>query len=376
MTTTFFNADGQRGPEHQPRRRDHGHAIDADGRTYCTSVPIQRGNLADGQPTGPIPTSARARHRLGPTGTISGYHDHHLRRRRADARPRPTSSGTPPATPTTRPEHVLTTTDPRGEVTTNCYYDENGSGQCAQSAPASGGSGGDLYTSTTPATTADPSGETTTYTYFPGNQADTTTTPAATTATTPMTRRGPASTTYSGTGSGYATPTNTSYTYNVDGSVHTMTDCTGRPPTATTPWATSRPRPSWPAGGTGLSNATASYTYFTTGVLASITYPGLYQATRTPRQLHLRRHRGHGHLQRTGWATRSPTVTMPTATRPTRTTTCPPRIPNGTSSTAQSYDSADENPSGLHLQPDLRGYRRRSPSPSRAVPARGMPTAS
>ena len=47
-----------------------------------------------------------------------------------------------------------------------------------------GARGDDLYSTTTPATSADPSGEVTTYTYYPGDQADTTTTPAGTTTDT------------------------------------------------------------------------------------------------------------------------------------------------------------------------------------------------
>ena len=70
------------------------------------------------------------------------------------------------------------TTDPRGEVTTNCYYDENASGQCAHSAPAGGGIGDDSVLEHHPGHHRRPSGETTTYTYFPGGALDTTTTPA------------------------------------------------------------------------------------------------------------------------------------------------------------------------------------------------------
>ncbi len=40
---------------------------------------------------------------------------------------------------------ILTTTDPRSKVTTNCYYDENGAGQCAYGAPAGGGAASAVY---------------------------------------------------------------------------------------------------------------------------------------------------------------------------------------------------------------------------------------
>ncbi len=63
------------------------------------------------------------------------------------------------------------------------YY-QDGSGQCAASAPADGGSGADLYSTTTPATSADPAGETTTFTYYPGDQADVTTNPTGSTTDT------------------------------------------------------------------------------------------------------------------------------------------------------------------------------------------------
>ena len=122
---------------------------------------------------------------------------------------------------------VLATTNPRGYVTSNCYYYEDTTGECAYGAPAAGGSADDLYSTTTPATGSDPSGELTDYTYYPGDQPDTTTTPAGTTTDTYDAAGDLTSVDYSSTASGYITPANVSYTYNLDGTRNTMTDATG-----------------------------------------------------------------------------------------------------------------------------------------------------
>ncbi len=173
---------------------------------------------------------------------------------------------------------VLTTTDPRSKVTSNCFYYQNAVGVCADGAPAGGGSGDDLYSTTTPATSADPSGETTTTTYYPGDQSDVTTNPAGTTTNTFDANLGLATVTYSGTASGYTAPTNLSYSYNVDGSRHTMVDATG---TTTYGYDANGDVTSQAlVANTGLTNTTTSFTYFTTGVLATVTYPayGTYTA--------------------------------------------------------------------------------------------------
>ena len=182
VTTTFYNADGEQVQTTNPDVETTVTAVDGDGRTYCSADPTNVAAWLTAHPSGTYPYLCPAT----PPRTAPP---------RAPTRATRPPSSTPPdghlsstdqvgdtTTYTYDPAgHVLTTTDPRGKVTTDCYYYQNGSGQCAHGAPAGGGSGDDLYSTTTPATTADPSGETTTYTYYPGGQADTTTTPAGTT---------------------------------------------------------------------------------------------------------------------------------------------------------------------------------------------------
>ena len=129
--------------------------MDGDGRTYCTSHPTNVAAWAE-RPTPPgtypylcpstPPTTAPSRWLLTPVTTtifdaaghtcclpptqVGDYHVVHLRRHR---------------------RAVLTTTDPRGQITTDCYYYESATGECAQGAPARRRwRADDLYSSTTP----------------------------------------------------------------------------------------------------------------------------------------------------------------------------------------------------------------------------------
>ena len=331
VTTTFYNDDGQQVQSTNPDVETTVNAIDGDGRTYCSVDPV---NYADA-------VSCPAEGATHVTGTSTTSYD-------AAGQTLATTDQLGDLTSYTYDAagHVLTTTDPRGEVTTNCYYDEDATGQCAHSAPATGGSGDDLYTSTTPATTADPSGETTTSTYFPGGQADTTATPGAT-ATAAYDAAGDlVSTTYSGIASGYATPTNTSDTYNVDGSVHTMTDATGTTTYGYDDLGDVTSQALVAAGGSGLANATTSYTYYTTGVLASLTYPA-YSGHSDPVVDYT--YDGTGAMDSsTDWLGNEVTYSHDADGNPTnQANDVSTSNPGGTSSTAQTYDAADNATSAV-----------------------------
>ncbi len=169
--------------------------------------------------------------------------------------------------------HPSQVSDPRGKLTTSCYYWQSGSGQCAASAPTGGGSGDDLWSQTTPATTADPVGETTTHSFYPGGNANAITTPAGTTTDNYDGAGDLTSVVYSNTAAGYSAPGNQAYTYNPDGSRKTMTDATGT--TTYTPNAIGDVTSTQfsAATGSGLTSSTVSYTYFSTGALASVVYP-------------------------------------------------------------------------------------------------------
>ena len=104
VTTSFYNADGDRVQTTNPEVETSVSAFDADGRTYCTADPVNVGSLADNTPLGhlsvPVPgLRHRAQHRLGPRpGTRPRSPT------RQGSRPRQrTRSVTRPAMATTRP---------------------------------------------------------------------------------------------------------------------------------------------------------------------------------------------------------------------------------------------------------------------------------
>jgi RHS repeat-associated protein len=274
VTTTFYDADGDQLQSTNADTQTSIAAFDGDGRTYCTSDPVNVGAWLSAHPSGTYPYLCPATPPSTPPaqGSGPGYLTTIY-----DAAGRVVSS-TDQAGDTTSYTYgpggdVLTTTNPGGQVATNCYYYQDGPGACAAAAPAGGGSADDLYSSTTPATSADPSGEVTSYTYYPGDLADTTTTPAGATTDGYDALGDLTSVDYSATASSYTTPADLSFTYNVDGTPHTMADATG---TTTYGYDAAEDVTSQAlvaAGGSGLSNATVSYGYYTTGDLASLTYP-------------------------------------------------------------------------------------------------------
>jgi RHS repeat-associated protein len=341
VTTTFFNAGGQQLQSTNPDVQTTITVVDGDGRAYCNSDPVNVSAWLTSTPSSTYPYLCPSTPpTTAPTGTTTGYTTTIF-----DPAGR-TSSSTDQVGDTTTDTydpagHQLTVTDPRGKITTSCYYFENGTGQCAAAAPAGGGSGDDLYSKTTPATAADPSGETTTTTYYPGDEVHVTTTPAGTTTDTYDALLDLTGVAYSNTASGYATPANVSSTFNADGSRHTMTDGTGTT-TYTDDAMGDVTQQQFSATGSGLTSNTVKYSYFTTGTQASVTYPsyGSYSnaaATYSYDPL--------GNMaQVTDWLGNKVTFTHDqdgnlTAQDNAVTT----GNPNGTSSTASSYDNADLN---------------------------------
>jgi len=115
--------------------------------------------------------------------------------------------------------------------------------------------------------------ETTTTTYYSGGKIDVTTTPAGLSTDTYDANGDLTSTTYSGTASGYSTAPNVIYTYNADGTKATMTDGTGTTSYSYDFAGNVTQQSLTAASGTGLSNRTTSYGYFSTGDLATTSYP-------------------------------------------------------------------------------------------------------
>lgn len=273
VTTSFANAVGTQMQTTNPNIQTTISAADADGRTYCTSDPVNVASWLTAHSTSAYPyLCPTAPPTTAPTGTITGYSTTLV-----DATGR-TLSTTDPVGDTTSSSydpsgHTLTTTDPQGKVTTNCYYWQSGTGQCAAGAPSNGGSLDDLYSVTTPATTADPSGMTTTHTYVLGENSLATTTPAGTTTDSYNANVNPTGVTFSGTASGYSTPTNQSYVFNADGTRSSMTDATGTTTYSYDANGATTQQQFTAGSGTGLANKTVAYGYFATGVQSSLTYP-------------------------------------------------------------------------------------------------------
>lgn len=273
VTTTFFNADGTQVQSTNPDVDTSVTVVDADQRTYCTSDPTNVASWLTAHSSGTYPylcpstppTSA-------PSGTATGYVTTII-----DPAGR-TLSSTDQVGDTTSYSYdhsgnQLTVTDPRGKVTTNCYYGQNGTGQCAAAAPAGGGSFDDLYSTTTPATAADPSGGTTTYQYYAGDNVAVTVSPGGNTWDIYDANGDLSLATAYSPQSGYGGASQVGYTYNADGSRHTMSDGTG---TTTYGYDANGDITSQGFVPTSYSNLAASgvsYTYYTTGGLDTIAYP-------------------------------------------------------------------------------------------------------
>lgn len=274
VTTSFSDALGNVLQSTTPVVATMVNALDADGRVYCSSDPVNMGSWLSAHPSGVYPYLCPASPPSSPPaqGSNPGYSTTIF-----DAEGR-TLAQTDQVGDTTAYTYdpagnQATMKDPRGNVTSSCYYWQNGSGQCAVSALGGGGSGDDLYSQTTPATNADPAGEVTLSSYYPGDEVHTTTTPAGTTTSTYDAQSDLLSQTYSNTAANYSTPTNTSYTYYQDGSRHTMIDGTGTTTYAKDDVGDVTQKAFTAGGGTGLSSNTVNYGFFSTGVESSVTYP-------------------------------------------------------------------------------------------------------
>ena len=209
---SFTDADGNAIQSTNPDVETTVTAFDPAGRTYCT---IDGANMAAylaphsgatypySCPTTP-PTSPPS------TGSNPGYVISIF-----DAAGRTLSSSDADGNTTTYGFDAYgdntSVTDASGNVTNNCYYWQTST--CASGEPSAGGAASMLRSTTRPDTSADPSGEETKYTYYPGGAADETTNPAGKTTDAYEANGDTSSSSFSDTASGYATPTNVSYTY-------------------------------------------------------------------------------------------------------------------------------------------------------------------
>jgi RHS repeat-associated protein len=357
VTTSFYNADGEELQSSNPDVETPVSgtnvpdtsisAFDADGRTYCTSDPVNVTTWLGAHssatypyncPSSPPSTAPAAGSDPGYVTTIFDYAGR-------------TTSGTDQIGDTTSYTYdpagnTLTTTDPRGEVTTNCYYYEDASGQCAHSAPAGGGSADDLYSQTTPDTSTDPSGETTTHTYYPGEAAEATTTPAGTTTDTYDALGDLTAAAYTGTATGYSAATNVTYSFFPDGSRETITDGTGTTTYSYDGFGDVLSQALAPATDSGLTATTISHVFYSTGALESVVYPN-YGTYTNPTATYT--YDAQGNMASvTDWLTHEVTFSTDLDGNETsQDNDVSTSSPSGTSGTAFYYDYADENTSAV-----------------------------
>jgi len=129
-----------------------------------------------------------------------------------------------------------------------------------------------------------------------------------------------ASVTYGSIAAGYSTPANVSYTYNPDQTRATMTDATGTTTYSYDAMGDLTSEALAAGAGTGLANQTTSYGYFSTGGLASVTYPA-YGSYSSPEVSYDYDPTG-AMASETDWLGNTVSfATTPAATRPARTTT-------------------------------------------------------
>jgi RHS repeat-associated protein len=271
VTTSFYDADGERVQSSNPDQATTVAEYDADGRAVCAETAADLTAYLSSHsgagwpyacPTTPPTTPPAAGSNPGYETTV--YDPAGRTLSSSDAAGDTTSYSYDPDGQT------LTTKDPDGQTSTSCYYWQTSS--CASGAPAGGGAATSLYTSATPPVQGVTSGIATTYTYLPGGARASVKTAAGTATYTYDPAGNPLTVTYSGPGAGYQTSANTTYTYTA-GLLSTVADGTG---TTTYGYDQAGEVTSISLAakaGSGLSSGTTSYNYYPGGQVASITYP-------------------------------------------------------------------------------------------------------
>ena len=279
VTLTFRNADQEQVQSSNAVASTTISAFDGDGRAYCTEDATNLGSWIASNPSSiypyNCPVSAPA---VPPTAGSNPGYDISI----YDADGNVLASSNADGDTTTKtydPAGNVLTTNNGLSVTTNCYYWETST--CAASAPSSGGSGSMLYSTLLPATSSDPTGEFTTYTYLAGGLQRSSTTPAGVKTTGYDAAGNVRHIDYSNPASGFSSPADVTYTYNPDGSRETMSDGTGTTSYTYDANGDTTSQDLVAASGTSLSNSDVSYGYFPNGDRSSITYPS-YSGSANP----------------------------------------------------------------------------------------------
>lgn len=342
VTTKFDDANGNQIQSTNPDVETTVTALDADGRTYCTADPTNLTSWLSAHSSGTYPYLCPSAPPSSPPaqGSNPGY-DTTIYDAAGNTLSTTDQVGDTTSSTYNAAGQTLTTTDPRAKVTTNCYYSESASGQCAHGAPA-GGVGTELFFSLAPSTGFDSWGVLTSYTYDPGGQNATTSNWAGSTTNGVGANGELTSVTYSNAAAGYASPGNVAYTYNQDDTRHTMTDTSGTTTYAYDDNADVTSQTLVAASGSGLSNATTSYGYVDTGTLATITYPS-YSGHVSPQVSYSYDATG-AMASETDWLGNEVTFSHDQDGNATaQNNAVSVANPSGTSSTALSYDAADQN---------------------------------
>jgi RHS repeat-associated protein len=151
-----------------------------------------------------------------------------------------------------------------------------------------------------------------------------------------------ASVTYGSIAAGYSTPANVSYTYNPDQTRATMTDATGTTTYSYDAMGDLTSEALAAGAGTGLANQTTSYGYFSTGGLASVTYPA-YGSYSSPEVSYDYDPTG-AMASETDWLGNTVSFAHDASGNQTgQDNDVSTSAPNGTSSTSWSYDNAGYN---------------------------------
>ena len=209
------------------------------------------------------------------------------------------------------------------------------------------GTASDLLSQTTPVTSADSSGELTTYTYFPGGSPNVTTTPAGTTTDVFDPMGDKTNVYYANAASAYAATPDVGYTYDADGSRATMTDATGVTNYVRDDDGDVTEQQLF--GASGLQSSTLSYSYYSTGVLDTMTYPSYGTTSPTTAPIVSYKYDGFGNMaSATDWLGNTVALSYDANNNETeQANVSTTSVPNGTSSTAFSYDAANEGTSNV-----------------------------
>ncbi len=278
--------------------------------------------------------------------------------------------------------------NPDGKSTSYCYYEE----ACAPK--GAGGAGNMVYSTTLPATAADPNGAVTYKAYYPGGRVSLEGTPSGDTVFGYDQAGNLIAKTYLYSASGYTAPLNVVYTYYPGGIRSSMQDWSQKTstnqiiPYSTTIYGVPNTEDGLtsavtytPGTGSSLSSETVVYGYSSTGVLLGMQYPPTSSVSQ-PRVMYA--YNAAGEMTSvTDWAGNEVTFGYDLNGNVTaQDDGVSATNPNGTSSTAFSYDAASYmtqavsqlNATATAISPEIAGRTKHRSGPGVPASSQGNPT--